>query len=38
MVLLFGRGMGRGYKLCVGEGVWVVPDSEKATLSTVRSH
>ena len=27
--------------MCVGgggEGVWVVPDSEKATLSTVKNH
>ena len=40
----FGRGMGGGgggglrLCVCVGGGVLFVPDSEKATLSTVRNH
>ena len=40
MVLLFWKRDWEGVKIvcvCVG-GVWVVPDSEKATLSTVRNH
>ena len=43
MVLLFWWRDGEGVKIvCVWgggrEGVWVVPDSEKTTLSTVRNH
>ena len=38
LVLVEGWGGGKDLCVCVGGGVWVVPDSEKATLSTVRNH
>ena len=36
--LVEGLGGGKGVCVGVGEGIWVVPDSKKAKLNTVRNH